>query len=193
MTTTTPTDRGRRRRDRIVDAASTLFERHGFHATSMDDIGAAAGITGPGLYRHFESKDALLTAVFDRIWGRMQPVVERVEGRDPRSALEVLIAAHVDLAIDDPTDLALLIRELGHVPGSYRRAATRNHRRYVDAWVRPVRALQPWLDDGHARALVAAIHGAIDAAVLHPGALPVEAHRAFLRRIAADLAGLDDA
>ena len=66
-------DRGRAttvrisRREVIVTAAADLFARSGYAAVGMDDIGAAAGVTGPAIYRHFDSKAAVLAAVFDRI------------------------------------------------------------------------------------------------------------------------------
>ncbi len=61
------TDRGARRRHAIVAAAAELFAEHGYPAVGMDDIGAAAGVTGPAIYRHFESKAAVLAAVIDGI------------------------------------------------------------------------------------------------------------------------------
>ena len=55
------------RREVIVTAAADLFARSGYAAVGMDDIGAAAGVTGPAIYRHFDGKAAVLAAVFDRI------------------------------------------------------------------------------------------------------------------------------
>ncbi|MGH3950933.1 MAG: helix-turn-helix domain-containing protein, partial [Pseudonocardiaceae bacterium] len=48
------------RREQILAAAAELFAQHGFHGVGIDDIGAAVGISGPALYRHFRSKDAML-------------------------------------------------------------------------------------------------------------------------------------
>jgi AcrR family transcriptional regulator len=172
-----PTARGRRRREAIVDAATALFDTRGFHATSIDDIGAAAGISGPGLYRHFPSKDALLTAVFDRIWDRLRPAVDAAVGQPPEAALRGLLAAHVELAVTDPGALRLLLRELRNVPEDYQRLAARNHRRWVDAWVGPLVALHPDLDADRARALALAAHGAVDAATIRPADLPVDLRR----------------
>jgi AcrR family transcriptional regulator len=55
------------RKSRILAAAADLVGRKGFHAVSIADIGAAAGITGSGVYRHFDSKSAVLVALFDRV------------------------------------------------------------------------------------------------------------------------------
>jgi AcrR family transcriptional regulator len=48
------------RRAEIIDAAAGLFDRHGFHGTSMDDIAVAVGIRKPTLYHHVRGKDEIL-------------------------------------------------------------------------------------------------------------------------------------
>src|ERR1051325_10404570 len=50
-------------RTRVLDVAATLFQEHGYHATSMHDVMAAAGVTGGALHHHFPSKKALGLAV----------------------------------------------------------------------------------------------------------------------------------
>jgi AcrR family transcriptional regulator len=162
------TARGRRRREAIVDAATALFDAHGFHATSMDDIGAAAGISGPGLYRHVGSKDDLLIAVLDRLWDRLRPAVDRAVEVEPTEALRGLVAAHARLAVEDPAALMLLVRELRNAPPDYQALARRNHQRYVDAWVAPLRTLHPELDGDGARVLAHAAHGLLDSAAINP-------------------------
>ncbi len=52
--------------ERILYEAARLFSTQGFGTTSTRDIAAAVGITQPGLYRHFASKDDVLVALFDR-------------------------------------------------------------------------------------------------------------------------------
>lgn len=180
------TDRGRARRARILAAATRLFDERGFHATSMDDVGAAAGISGPGLYRHVGSKDELLTAVFDGLWTRLRPAAEEAASSSPRDALTGLARAHAGLVVDDPAGLRLLLRELRHVPDAYQRLAGRTHRRWVDAWVVPLRALRPTLSEDDARVLVLAAHGALDAVSVHaaPAGLPLAGRRDDLAAVA---------
>jgi AcrR family transcriptional regulator len=62
-----PSQRGRARRERILNAAIEQFRRRGFPGTSIDDIGAAAGVTGPALYHHFRNKQELLAAAMWRV------------------------------------------------------------------------------------------------------------------------------
>lgn len=183
-TASAATARGRRRWAAIVDAATALFDAHGFHATSMDDIGAAAGISGPGLYRHVGSKDDLLIAVLDRLWDRLRPAVDRAASVPPDEALRGLVAAHARLAVEDPAALMLLIRELRSAPPDYQALARRNHQRYVDAWVAPLRALHPDRDATELAALAHAAHGLLDSAAMNPRVGPSAERRAQLEALA---------
>ena len=171
-TSTPATDRGRRRRAELLDAAEELFLASGFHAVSVDDLGAAAGITGPGLYRHFPSKDALLMAVLDRIWERLAPAVAHAEVAPAAEALEVLLAAHLELALDRPAALELLLRELPHLPEEYRGLARRNHQRYVAVWARALTELHAGLSDAEARVLALGVHGLLDSTTLRSRSAP---------------------
>src|SRR6202789_370670 len=59
------------RKQRILSAAAALGARRGFHAISMADIGAEAGIVGSGIYRHFGSKTSILVALLDQVMDRI--------------------------------------------------------------------------------------------------------------------------
>ncbi|MFA9446856.1 TetR/AcrR family transcriptional regulator [Egicoccus sp. AB-alg6-2] len=178
------TARGRRRREAVLDAAEQLFFEHGFHGTSVDDIGAAAGISGPGLYRHFPSKDALLMAVLDRIWGQLRPAIDVAAEQEPDLALQTLLDAQLELALGQPSALVLLVRELRHLPEDYRRRAARNHRRYLDAWVDALRRTAPHLHADDARTTVMAVHGLIDSVAINPEARRLPQRRDWLRGLA---------
>jgi AcrR family transcriptional regulator len=54
------------RRALIVEAAGRLFGEHGYERTRLDEIAAAAGVTKPIVYRHFDSKRDLYLALLDR-------------------------------------------------------------------------------------------------------------------------------
>jgi len=180
-----PTARGRRRREQIIEAATRLFHLQGFHATSMDEIGMAAGITGPGLYRHFSSKDDILLAVFDRIWDLLRGAIERSAGLPPGEALDVLIDTHTTLALDQGAELMLLVRELRYVPEYYQRAAERNDARYTDAWAEVIIKLHPELSLDEARAAGRGLIGLIGSAARDGmiGAVSKPRHRAVLRQM----------
>ena len=65
----------RDRRAAIVEAALRIFAERGFHATSLEDVAAAAGITKGTVYWYFKQKDDLLRAVA----GRVSPLVGRLQ------------------------------------------------------------------------------------------------------------------
>ncbi len=66
------------RRDELLDAAQRLFTRHGLAQTSVADIAAEAGVAKGSVYRYFESKEALLSALKDRFFERMMQRVTAV-------------------------------------------------------------------------------------------------------------------
>jgi AcrR family transcriptional regulator len=59
------------RRRQLLDIACGVFAQYGFHASAMDDIAAAAGVTKPVLYQHFASKRALFVDVLRDVGGRL--------------------------------------------------------------------------------------------------------------------------
>ena len=69
---------GERTRQHIVRQAAALFNQHGYAGTSMSELMAATGLEKGGLYRHFESKEALAVAAFDYAWE--STVAPRVQG-----------------------------------------------------------------------------------------------------------------
>src|SRR5882757_7815157 len=90
------------RREQILAAAAELFAHHGFHGVGIDDIGAAVGISGPALYRHFRSKDAILGEMLNSISHYLlDGGTRRAEiGGAPGELLTALVRFHVDFALD---------------------------------------------------------------------------------------------
>ena len=79
------------RRQQLLDVARELFARAGFHATSMDDIAEAAGVTKPVLYQHFPSKRALYVELLDDTGGQLlDPLADATDGTrvGPRAGRE---------------------------------------------------------------------------------------------------------
>jgi AcrR family transcriptional regulator len=153
------------RRERILASATSLFEENGFHGAGIDDIAAAAGVTGPAIYRHFKNKDAVLVALFDRLAERLGAILETVAaevGDDApgrhRSALETLVRLHVRLAFEDRALIVVYISEERNLPDSERKRVRRFQRAYVEAWADLLRTLRPDQSDDERRT---AVHAAI--------------------------------
>ncbi len=124
------------RREQLLEAAAQLFADHGFHAVGIDDIGAAAGISGPGVYRHFPSKAALLEALCDRAMTRM---VEGARGipaayDDPHTALEALVDLHVAFAVEQRALIGVWVREARALSDDVRRSLRRRMKAYEQPW-----------------------------------------------------------
>src|SRR6266496_4344902 len=91
------------RREQILAAAAELFARHDFHGVGIDDIGAAVGVSGPALYRHFRSKDAMLGEMLTSISEiLLAGGEERRDASEPAEVLTELVRFQVDFALDNP-------------------------------------------------------------------------------------------
>jgi AcrR family transcriptional regulator len=152
------------RKQQILDTAAVLFADRGYHGVSVHDIGAACGVSGPALYRHFASKDAILAQMLIGISEEL-----RDEGRarvatadEPRGALDALIAWHIDFALTRPALIVVQDREWANLDATSRTTVRTLQLDYVDAWVDVVRALRPGLDRAAARAAVQATFGLLN-------------------------------
>ena len=156
------------RRQRLLEAAAALFAERVCHAVGIDDIGAAAGISGPGVYRHFASKQALLAALCDRALDRMLEGAEGISAAhgDPRVSLEALVELHVAFAVDERALIGVWSRELPALSDDLRRSLRRRMRAYEQPW----QAVLACLRDDLEPAEVAVVTGAT-LAMLHATAL----------------------
>jgi AcrR family transcriptional regulator len=157
-----PPAKRRSRREEILDIAMTLFAARGYHGVSMDDIGAAAGVTGPALYHHFAGKEAMLAAALNPVSEQLLAGGRaRVRGHaaDPTLALRALVDFHVDFALNNPAVITLHLHELDRLPEEPRREIRRLQRLYVEEWVGALTALRRDLDPGEARVLAHAAFG----------------------------------
>lgn len=139
------------RRDQLLEAAVELFARRGFAAVSLDDIGAAVGISGPSIYHHFDSKhDLLLQALAlgnEELTAHLQDAVSR-DARDGQG-LRQLSDAYVDLAIDHSSVIATLLTESRHLDEVNGRRTRQVQRDFIDQWVALAR------DDGRSEPVAA--------------------------------------
>ena len=83
------------RRTQILDAALICFAKRGFHQASMHDISGEAGISVGLIYRYFENKDAVISAMADRHKKEIHEVLERAQQAPTLlESLEILFTAH---------------------------------------------------------------------------------------------------
>ena len=121
-----PTQRSRAkesRRQALLSAAATLFAVNGFNRVSLEDLGAAAGVSGPAVYRHFPGKQAVLGALLltvsqDLLDGGRHVVADAA---DPCAALTRLVQFHVDFALSNPDVIRVQDRDFSNLTARTRR------------------------------------------------------------------------
>ncbi|GAA3823447.1 MULTISPECIES: TetR/AcrR family transcriptional regulator [Amycolatopsis] len=152
------------RREEILSAAAELFARHGFHGVGIDDIGAAVGISGPALYRHFRSKDAMLGEMLNSISHYLlDGGTARVDATaDPQQALAELVEFHVDFALTHPSLITVQERNLANLTDADRKQVRALQRRYVEIWVKVIRDAVPGVGERQARSAAHAVFGLIN-------------------------------
>ncbi|MEV6009351.1 TetR/AcrR family transcriptional regulator [Streptomyces sp. NPDC051976] len=159
-----PTKTAENRREQILREAARLFAERGFHGVGVDEIGAAVGISGPGLYRHFAGKDAMLAELLVGISGRLMAAgkMRVAEAAGPEEALDALIRGHIDFAIDDRPLITLHDRELDRLRDSDRKLVRQLQRQYVEEWVAVVHQVYPDATELEVRAAVHAVFGLLN-------------------------------
>lgn len=173
------------RRDQILAAAAELFARSGFHGVGIDDIGAAVGVSGPALYRHFRSKDAMLAEMLTGISDKLLLGGRSRVGaaRDSQDALSELVRWHVEFALTNPALITVQMRDLDSLANPDRRRVRELQRGYVEVWVEVLCATRPDLDRPTARAAVHAVIGLINSTP-YSAHLDTSAMAALLHRMA---------
>ena len=161
------------RREQILATAADLFAARGFHGVSVADLGSACGISGPALYKHFASKDAVLAEMLVSISQQLLAVGRaRVDqAPDPATALRALVEWHVEFALQHRALIIVQERDWESLPATAREEVRSLQRSYVDLWAAELRLLHAGLDLRAARAMAHAAFGLINSTP-RTGALP---------------------
>lgn len=101
-------------RERLIAAAENVFARRGFHAATVPEIAAAAGVSVGLMYRYFKGKEELAVAIVDRDRDEILAAVEGLGATtaDPQEALGLLLEGWIDVALADRRGCAL-VAEIG--------------------------------------------------------------------------------
>jgi AcrR family transcriptional regulator len=145
-------------RARLLRSALVLFRERGYHGAGTNEIGAAAGMTGPSIYRHFATKDDLLVAAV--LEGARQLGVgaaAALHEADTERALTLLCTTFVEVGLDDPELLCVYFYESRHLPDESRVSLDASANRYLAHYQRLVAELLPKVSDEeiHIRILAA--------------------------------------
>ena len=181
------------RREQIVDTAAELFARRGFHGVSVGDLGAACGVSGPALYKHFANKEAILAEMLVRISEELlREGSERVAAAaDGPAAVTALVEWHVDFALRHKALIVVQDRDWQSLPDADREQVRALQRAYVDLWAGQLRRVHRGLRTDRARAMAHVAFGLINSTP-HSDLLPVTPMRSMLRAMALDALGVPD-
>jgi AcrR family transcriptional regulator len=153
-----PAKRGRpSRRAAIFASALRLFRERGFHATSINDIGADAGVAGTAIYSHFATKQELLAEAIREGARRIRNGVVEATADDeqsPEAALENLVRSYARVVIENADMNACYVLESRNLDASERQPLLRGERGIRDTWRRRLMAVRPELSREQAQAMV---------------------------------------
>ncbi len=179
------TARGRRTRDALLDATVELVAARGFHAVGISEIGAAAGVSGAAIYRHFATKDDLLVAVFDRVVGELLAGAARAtdtqQHHDPASTLGALVDAHIAFAIHERAVITIYDQEAHNLPAEQRRRVRRQQATYAALWLPVVARAHPTWTPDQVTVAVHAAFGLMNSVADHRSTAPIADQAAWLR------------
>jgi AcrR family transcriptional regulator len=161
------TERDRAKAERqaaILHEAARLFAERGFSGVSLEEIGAAVGVSGPAVYRHFANKQALLGAILVRVSERLLSGGQQVVGTNgsPASRLESLIRFHVDFALTDADVIRVQDRDLASLSDADRHSVRRLQREYVELWTKVLAGIHPARPEADLRVRAHACFGLIN-------------------------------
>jgi AcrR family transcriptional regulator len=180
------------RKARILEVSAELISKRGYHSVSLAEIGAAAGIVGSGVYRHFSGKQAILVELLAEAMARLSSGAAAIttEFTDDREALAALVRHHVQIAVRDRDVLRVYHGEIHNLGANDRRRLRREQRLYIEQWVSVASPLRPDLTDAEMRLTV---HGAIQSILFHNLGLPEGQMVELLDRMAHDCLGVSTA
>ena len=146
-----------RRDEAILRAAEKLFYERSFDGVGVDAIAREAGIVGSGIYRHFASKEEILSALIDQAADALLSELPG-PGLDPHEELSLLVTAHVQFAIENPKMADIWQREHHILRKSVHRSHLRRQRRYIDRWVDCLDSCYPSHSREELLAVIRALH-----------------------------------
>ena len=174
------------RRDQLLRIAAECFLRRGFVATGVDEIGAAAGVTGPAIYRHFPNKQAILDALVLETGQRLLAMIREVLRRrgSPEQKLRALITVRIEYQFTrDRNAFAIRRSEGPHLSEEAQNRLKTFEDIYYSEWLR---VLAPLRSDASTVELRTAIFGAhllIGYSAIHEHAQDTESLKAQLERM----------
>jgi len=153
------------RRKALVSQAARLFADAGFGKVSLETLGAAVGMSGPAVYRHFPSKQAVLEELLLGVSRRLLEGGHEVMAAQHETggdALRSLVRFHTDFALSQPEVIRIQDRDFQSLPEESRKQVRELQRAYVELWVQALGAELPGTGPSERRLRVHACFGLIN-------------------------------
>ncbi|MEY9933028.1 AcrR family transcriptional regulator [Catenulispora sp. GP43] len=191
MTTRTP--RTSARRDQLTAIAAGLFARDGYHNVTVGDIAAAAGLSGPAIYRHFPGKQAILAEVVRSGFDEMAAVLaaDLAGMSDPAERLRRTYRDLASFVIRRPAFGVMWRREYRHLAPEDAADLAKRMGEATDAVVAELRELRPELDPADAELVAWAALSVMGSISDHRIRLPRAAFEELLAGIAMDVVSVE--
>jgi AcrR family transcriptional regulator len=151
-----------KRRQELLSIAAELFAARGFANVTVDELGDAAGVSGPALYHHFSGKEALLGEMLIDISEYLLEGGRAVVAHGGDDVLERLVRFHAEFAVHDRALITVHFRDLVHATDSDQQRVRQLQSRYALLWAEELRHRRPVLDARTAQAAVHATFGLIN-------------------------------
>lgn len=129
----------------------------------MDDIGAAAGVTGPAIYRYFDSKAAVLAEVFDDILDAVDPT-DPVTGAPSPDAVDLTqrIGRYASAVAGRRELMGVFVREVHHLPPEHAHRLRMRQRDLVAQWRALLASVHPDWGVEQVRTAIHAVFGMLN-------------------------------
>jgi AcrR family transcriptional regulator len=152
------------RRQALLSAAAALFAVEGFNRVSLEDLGAAAGVSGPAVYRHFAGKQAVLGALLLSVSQDLLDGGRRVvaESDGAAEALARLVAFQVDFALSNPDVIRVQDQDFSSLADEDQAEVRTLQRNYVELWVEVLAELHAGTEAAELRVRAHATFGLIN-------------------------------
>ncbi|XTR51955.1 TetR/AcrR family transcriptional regulator [Pseudarthrobacter sp. So.54] len=152
------------RRQALLSSAAALFAVDGFNRVSLEDLGAAAGVSGPAVYRHFAGKQAVLGALLLSVSQKLLDGGRRViaDSDGTAVALRRLVCFHVDFALSNPDVIRVQDQDFSNLADEDQAEVRTLQRNYVELWVDVLVGLHPDTEAAELRMRAHATFGLIN-------------------------------
>lgn len=152
------------RRQALLSSAAAQFAVDGFNRVSLEDLGAAAGVSGPAVYRHFAGKQAVLGALLLSVSQELLDGGQRViaDSDGAAAALHRLVEFHVDFALSNPDVIRVQDQDFSNLADEDQAEVRALQRNYVELWVEVLAGLHAGTEAAELRMRAHATFGLIN-------------------------------